>query len=160
MSGRVDSNTGSKGTASRDLRWGLWSTLAVVAACGTAVAESPSVSGYSTGAGGSSGSAGMEGLPCEVAALLASKCVSCHSSPPVANAPAALVSYADLTAPAKSDAAKSAAVVALARIKSKASPMPPAPATGATAAEIAAFEAWVTAKTPMGTCDDVDAGPK
>jgi hypothetical protein len=149
------------------MRWLLWSTLAVVAACGSAVAESPSVSGYSTGSGGSgsggatasTGTAGMEGLPCDVAALLASKCVSCHSSPPIPNVPEALVSYADLTAPSKGDPTISTAKMALSRIKSTTSPMPPAGGTPATAAEIAAFEAWVNAGTPMGTCGDVDAGP-
>jgi hypothetical protein len=166
MSGRVDSNPGSKGGATRGLRWVLWSTLAVVAACGTAVTESPSVSGYSTGSGGSgsggsgsTGTAGMEGLPCDVAALLASKCVSCHSSPPIPNVPEALVSYADLTAPSKGDPSISTAKMALSRMKSAVSPMPPSPATPATAAEIAAFEAWVNAGTPMGSCGDVDAGP-
>jgi hypothetical protein len=158
------------------MRWALWSTLAVVAACGSAVTETQSVSGYSTGTGSggsgsttsggggsgsgsaSTGSAGMEGLPCDVAALLASKCVSCHSNPPLANVPAPLVSYADLTAPSKGDPSISAAKMALSRMKSATSPMPPAPASPASAAEIAAFEAWVNAGTPMGTCGDVDAG--
>jgi hypothetical protein len=164
MSARINNTTGSNRGGSRGLRWVLWSSLAVVAACGSAVAESPSVSGYSSGSGGdssttSTGSAGMEGLPCDVAALLASKCVSCHSDPPVANAPQALVSYANLIAPAKSDPSKSAAALALTRMKSMAAPMPPAPAAGPSAAEIAAFEAWVTAGTPMGTCGGIDAGP-
>jgi hypothetical protein len=148
------------------MRWLLWSTLAVVAACGSAVAESPSVSGYTTGSGGSgsggaasTGTAGMDGLPCEVAALLASKCVSCHSTTHTADIPNALVSYADLTAKSKTDATMSVAQMALARMKSPTSPMPPLPATPATAAEIAAFEAWVNAGTPMGSCGDVDAGP-
>ncbi len=169
MSGRIDSNPGSKGGSSRGMRWALWSTLAVVAACGSAVTETQSVSGYTTGSGGSgsttggsgsssTGSAGMEGLPCDVAALLASKCVSCHSNPPLANVPEALVSYADLTAPSKGDPSISAAKMALSRMKSATSPMPPAPATPATAAEIAAFAAWVDAGTPMGTCDNADAG--
>jgi hypothetical protein len=148
------------------LRWVLWSTLAVVAACGTAATETPSVSGYSTGSGGngsggaaaSTGTAGMEGLPCDVAALLTSKCVSCHSSPPLPNVPEALVSYADLTAPSKGDPTMSTAAMALSRMKSAVSPMPPAPATPATAAEIAAFEAWVNAGTPMGSCGDIDSG--
>jgi hypothetical protein len=145
----------------------LWSTLAVVAACGSAATETQSQSGYSTGTGGSgsggttvsTGTAGLDGLPCEIAALLASKCVSCHSNPPIPNVPSSLTSYADLTAPSKGDPTKSAAVMALSRMKSAVSPMPPAPGAPASAAEIAAFEAWVNAGTPMGTCGDVDAGP-
>jgi hypothetical protein len=101
----------------------------------------------------------MDGLPCDVAALLLAKCTSCHSNPPVAYAPMALMTYADLTAPSKSDATKSNAVVSLARMKSATSPMPALPAAPASAAQIAAFEAWVNAGTPMGSCGDVDAGP-
>lgn len=167
MRGHVDSNSGLKSGDSRRMRWLLWSTLAVVAACGTAVTESPSVSGYSTGSGGSgsggatasTGTAGMEGLPCEVAALLASKCVSCHSSTHTADIPNALVTYADLTAKSKTDATMTVAQMALARMKSTTSPMPPLGGTPASAAEIAAFEAWINAGTPMGSCGDVDAGP-
>ena len=155
----------SREKASRGTRWALWSTLAVVAACGSAVAESPSISDYTTdtvpGSSGSTstGSAGMDGLPCEVAALLATKCTSCHGSKPVGGAPQPLVTYADLLAPSKSDPTKSNAVRSLERMKLAASPMPPAPAAGPSAANLAAFEAWVVADTPMGSCGDVDAGP-
>ena len=170
MSGQVDSKHGSKRGGSRGLRWALWSTLAVVAACGSAATETQSQSGYTTGSGGSAtttgtgnttastGTAGLDGLPCDIAALLTAKCVTCHSTPPLANVPSSLTSYADLTAPSKGDPSISAAAMALSRMKSAVSPMPPAPATPPTAAEIAAFEAWVTAGTPMGTCGAVDAG--
>ena len=150
------------------MKWALWSSLAVVAACGSAVAEVPSISEYTettSGSGGAStsgtstGSAGMAGLPCEVAALLASKCISCHASSPVGGAPQPLITYAHLVAPTKSDASKSNAVRSLERMKLAASPMPPAPAAGPSAAELAAFQAWVDAGTPMGSCGEVDAGP-
>src|SRR5687768_8145979 len=39
------------------------------------------------------------GLPCEVDELLAKRCRSCHSNPPMA--PMALVTYEDLAAPSK-----------------------------------------------------------
>lgn len=169
MSTRLESPLSSKKRgASRGTRWALWSSLAIVAACGSAVTETPSVSDYTTdhvsgsggsGGGASSGTAGMEGLPCEVAALLAAKCISCHTDPPANYAPEALLTYADLTAPSKSDPAKSNAVKALERMKSASSPMPPAPAKGPTAAELAAFQAWVDAGTPMGSCGGIDAGP-
>ena len=169
MSEHIDSTPGSKRGGSRGMRWALWSTLAVVAACGSAVTETPSQSGYSTGSGGSTttgagggttstGSGTVEGLPCEVAALLTAKCISCHSTPPLPNVPSSLTSYADLTAPSKSHPEKSAAVVALSRMKAATSPMPPSPASPPSAAEIAVFEAWVNAGTPMGSCGDIDGG--
>lgn len=165
MSAPVRRGPESRERASHRTRWALWSTLAIVAACGSAVVESPSTSDYTTdtvpGSNGSTstGGAGMDGLPCEVATLLATKCISCHASTPIGGAPQPLVSYADLVAPTKSDAAKSNAVRSLERMKLAASPMPPAPAAGPSAAELAAFEAWVAAGTPMGSCGDVDAGP-
>lgn len=95
------------------------------------------------------GGAAATGLPCEIDALLAARCRSCHSNPP--SAPMALLTYEDLAAPAKSDTAKSNAVVALERMKSEARPMPPA-GDKASAAELAAFETWVSAGLPRGTC--------
>jgi hypothetical protein len=166
----------SRQRAACGAKWALWSAIAMVTACSSAVAELPSISEETTdnsggggaqpgGAGGGSpggGSNGVgaaaDGLPCEIATLLAAKCTSCHSNPPVAYAPMALVSYADLLAPAKSDASKTNAVVSLARMGSAASPMPPSPAALASAGEIAAFAAWVNAGTPMGACGGVDAG--
>ena len=172
MSRRFKASMKSRQSAARAVRWALWSTIAVVTACSSAVSESPSISeetkndpgsggAHPGGAGdGSSGvGAAADGLPCKIATLLAAKCTSCHSTPPVAYAPMALVSYADLVAPAKSDASKTNAVVTLARMSSAASPMPPSPAAHASAGEIATFAAWINAGTPMGSCGGVDAGP-
>lgn len=165
-------------------RWAIWGVLSLVAACGGINVVTPPLgdssgdggssgtgsgsgnggsSGTDTGSGGSSitsGSGGAgEGLPCDVAAVLTAKCVNCHSSPPVGGAPTALLTYTDLTAPSKSDPTKSMAEVSLARMQSSTSPMPPKPGTPASAAEIASFQAWVVAGTPMGSCGEVDAGP-
>src|SRR5690348_14435161 len=131
MSAPARRGTDSRKTASRGARWALWSALAIVAACGSAVVETPSTSDYTTdhvsGSGGSTttGGAGMDGLPCEVAALLAAKCTSCHASTPIGGAPQPLVTYANLIAPTKGDPAKSNAVRSLERMKLAASPMPP-----------------------------------
>jgi hypothetical protein len=65
------------------------------------------------------------------------------------------------------DPTKSLAEVALMRMKSTTSPMPPPPAVKPDADEIATFEAWVTAGTPQGAlCTEappdggaLDAGP-
>jgi hypothetical protein len=95
------------------------------------------------------------GLPCDVAALLRARCSSCHGSLPSGGAPSALVSRADLLAPAP--AGGRFADRSLVRMKSVLAPMPPgAPLPPA---ELAPFEAWVMAGLPAGTCDGaVDAG--
>lgn len=96
-----------------------------------------------TGMGAGTGAA--TGLPCDVQQLLENRCIGCHLGP----SPPPLLTYADLQKPS-SDPAKSLAQKSVERMKSAASPMPPAPAVAPTAAEIATFEAWVTGGAPMG----------
>lgn len=99
-------------------------------------------------------------LPCDVQALLSTHCQACHASTPVGGAPMSLMTLADL-------AAKNAtgAVIAercLARMTSTTQRMPPAPAAAVTATEIAAFQAWITAGIPAGSCapgNDPFGGP-
>lgn len=97
-----------------------------------------------TGMGAGTGAA--TGLPCDVQQLLENRCIGCHLGP----SPPALLNYTDLLKPS-SDPAKNLAQKSVERMKSTTSPMPPAPAVAPTAPEIATFEAWVTAGTPMGT---------
>ena len=96
-----------------------------------------------TGMGAGTGAA--TGLPCDVQQLLENRCIGCHLGP----SPPPLLTYAELLKPS-SDPTKNLAQKSLERMKSTTSPMPPAPAVAPTAAEIATFEAWVTAGTPMG----------
>jgi hypothetical protein len=63
-----------------------------------------------------------------------------------------LVTYANLTAPARSDPSKTVAQMAVTRMQSTTSPMPPVPGTPATAAEIAAVSSWIAAGYPTGSC--------
>jgi len=116
--------------------------------------------GAATGGDGGAGSTTPDGLPCDVAQVLQSLCVSCHSNPPVGGAPMPLVTYADLTAPAKSDPSKTVAQMCVVRMQSTTAPMPPAGNTPPTAAQIATIQSWVNAGTPMGTCGGAgsDAG--
>ena len=97
-----------------------------------------------TGMGAGTGAA--TGLPCDVQQLLENRCIGCHLGP----SPPALLSYGDLLKPS-SDPAKTLAQRSLERMKSTASPMPPAPAVVPTSAEVATMEAWVTGGTRMGT---------
>lgn len=111
---------------------------------------------------GGAGTGANTGLPCDVQAILEVRCIGCHSS----SSPPPLLTYDNLTAPSPNDPTKTQAQLALERMKSTTSPMPPPPAEAPTADEIATFEAWVNAGTPMGTaCTDSpdggvpDAGP-
>jgi len=85
---------------------------------------------------------------CDVQPIFRARCVTCHANPPVAGAPMPLVTYADVTAPARSDPSRTVAQVALARVQDPVRPMPPSPAARATAAEIALFSRWVAAGSP------------
>jgi hypothetical protein len=153
-------------STTRRLRWAFWGILTTVAACGGVTSVTPSggetstdqVGDPGTGTSSGTGTAG-DGLPCDITTILSTYCVSCHSSPPVGGAPTALLTYTDLTAPAKSDATKTMAEVSVARMKSSTSPMPPKPGSPVAAADIATFEAWVAAGSPQGTCGDVETGP-
>jgi hypothetical protein len=120
--------------------------------------------GGTTGSAGTTGDAGAAGtgdpteiangvFPCEVATLLATRCLGCHSDPPRDGAPMALTTPAAFAAASESYDGQTVADVSLTRMKATKSPMPPKPAEVATADEIAAFEAWVNEGMPTEVCD-------
>lgn len=133
-------------------------------ACGELPATNPDggslTGGGSSGAGGgtagtgggtaASFDGGLAGLPCDIANLMRTRCVSCHSSPPTAGATMPLTSYAELTAP--SPLGGTYASRSLTRMKDPLSSMPP---SGLPVAELATYEAWINAGAPMGTCGSV-----
>lgn len=123
--------------------------------------------GSANGAGGS-GSVGTAGsaptagasstdVPCEVQALLASKCLLCHKADP----PGTLLSSADFQRPSKVDPAKTVGEVAVERLSLTTNlRMPPAPLAAATDAEIAALASWINAgATPTGCGEPAATGP-
>ncbi|HXI55868.1 MAG TPA: hypothetical protein VNO55_07400 [Polyangia bacterium] len=118
--------------------------------------------GNSVDAGGGTGTGGATVtsdcttgiVPADVQALIVNRCIACHGNPPAQDVPASLTSFAELTARSKSDPTKTNAQLALARLQDNTKPMPPAPLSRATAAEIAALQKWVSAGTPKGTCAD------
>ncbi|HLK37284.1 MAG TPA: hypothetical protein VKU41_11070 [Polyangiaceae bacterium] len=113
--------------------------------------------GVLPGADGGSAVPGM-GLPCDVASILQSKCVACHSSPPAGGAPMPLETYADLTAPAKTNPGVTVAALSITRMQSATMPMPPAGNSPPTAQDIATLQGWVSAGEPQGACGGIDAG--
>jgi mono/diheme cytochrome c family protein len=121
---------------------------------GAPTSTQPGTGGVTTTSSSVSGTGGAQadGLPCDVEAVLQTHCWSCHGATPSGGAPNALLTRADLAAPSPSDPTKSNAVMAMARMVSTSSPMPPKPAPAVSPAERAAFGSWVNAGMPAGTC--------
>jgi cytochrome c551/c552 len=108
-----------------------------------------------------------QGLPCDVDAVLARNCGSCHSNPPQYAAPMPLVTYADLhaVAPADPDTMGTNVPVYQAveqRIHDVAKPMPQPPNAPLSAADATVIDNWVAAGAPAGTgvcASDGGTGP-
>jgi len=132
----------------------------VAISIGTGGASSAGGSTGLTGTGGSSGTTTVASdLPCDVVALLTSKCVSCHGPRPSGGAPMSLTNYAQMTAPALSDSTKTMAVVALSRMMTTTAPMPPAGSPPATSAEITSLQSWISSGYPTTGCSSVAITP-
>lgn len=93
---------------------------------------------------GGAGTGANTGLPCDVQQLLEIRCIACHSTS------MRLLTYQDLLAKSGSNPNATMAQESLNRMKGVGAVMPPLPAVPPTAQEIATFEAWVNANTPMG----------
>lgn len=131
-----------------------------------AVGCSGTIGAGETGPGGSPGSLGGLGgvggagtdptttvvsdLPCDVATMLTTRCWSCHSDRPLEGAPP-LTTVAAFQAPSITDSSQTTGALALSRMQSTTSPMPPLPGSPATAGEIATFSAWIAAGMPAGS---------
>ena len=149
---------------------GHWFTfLVVVGAMGACAFPTwPSEESHGPTTGGSPGTdlgdagpiATPTDLPCEVATFLGADCLLCHGPVPKNGAPNRLDSLAALKAPSYSQPSKSNGQLALERIQSATSPMPPAPYARATSTQISAFAGWVDAGMPAGSCTapSADAG--
>ncbi|MEZ4312381.1 MAG: hypothetical protein R3F14_30495 [Polyangiaceae bacterium] len=129
----------------------IFSTALSMAACG---GNGTTATGGDGGAGGGGGAGGSDqsGVPCDVAKVLADKCLACHGTTPN-GAPMSLVTYEDLTATSAADSSKTVIERAVIRMASTTSPMPPA--GGSTQAEIDTLQAWIDAGTPKGDCSDI-----
>lgn len=130
---------------------------------GSAVSGGPSPA---TGTGGSGagapsnpgpGACSTSVVPLSIQTMLSNKCWSCHGGAPLPGAPT-LVTFADLTAQAKSDPTKTNAVVMLARIQSTTAPMPPVGGAPATAAEVAALGDWAASGYASAPCPSAGVG--
>ena len=96
------------------------------------------------------------GLPCDVAEILARDCSSCHADPPKFGAPMSLETYDDLHLPAVTDVTQSVYELVAERIEDESLPMPP---TGQLSQEDKdVLHAWIEAGAPRSDdeCDDPD----
>jgi mono/diheme cytochrome c family protein len=102
---------------------------------------------------GDSGSASTDGLlansglPCNVAQVLATYCISCHGSSPSSGV--SLMSLSDLKKTAKSDSTKNEGQLAVTRMQSGS--MPPT-GSAPSSSEISAFASWVQGGMKAGSC--------
>jgi hypothetical protein len=129
-------------TTLRTMRWSPFAIL--LAGCASSNGAIPG------GAGAGDGTTGTvrEPLPCDVDAVLAASCRSCHGATPAYGAPMSLVTYGDLTAPSPSDASKKTYQAVAARIHDDAHAMPPTPNARLTASAASVLDAWAAAGAP------------
>lgn len=142
-------------------RYWLWASTLLpvfVVACGGGGASSPSGGAGGGGAGGNGMGGGSSDLPCDVAAIVESKCQNCHAAQPVYGAPMPLVTAADFQKAAKTDPAKKVYELVGTRIHSDQAPMPPPPNMVLDAAELATMDAWIAGGAAAGTCNSGSGG--
>lgn len=99
------------------------------------------------------GASGPSNLPCDVDAVLARSCRECHSSPVSFGAPMPLVTWADLHAPARSDASKKVYELVGQRIHDDAHPMPQPPNARLSTIDTSTIDAWIASGAPSATCN-------
>jgi hypothetical protein len=102
-----------------------------------------------TGTGGT-GTLTASDLPCDVQTALSTRCWSCHGPTPMVGAPS-LTTVAAFMAPSRIMPSQTEGQVAVSRMQSTSIPMPPAPNSPATSAEITTISNWVAAGYPSGT---------
>lgn len=108
--------------------------------------------------GGAGGQTGGAGLPCDVQAIVAKYCTSCHGSAVAGGASRSLVTYSDLTRADIISGNITEAQASLERMQNKVAPMPPSPMLGPTSAEITTFQTWISSGYPTGTCGAAGTG--
>ena len=106
--------------------------------------------------GGGGGASAASGLPCDVEAVLKKGCAECHGATPSYGAPMPLVTFADLTAPAKSNPSKKVYEMVGTRVHDESRPMPQAPNPRLSAADTATLDTWIAARNIASTVKSGD----
>src|SRR3974390_2721411 len=108
--------------------------------------------GTSQGGNEDGGLPQLSDLPCAIAAILESECLGCHGPIPANGAQDRLDSPPAPLSPPRSQPSISYAQLALERMQSTTSPMPPAPYARATSTQIDQWSTWVSGGTQAGSC--------
>ncbi len=124
--------------------------------------------GGSTGSGGSGGSGGGSttgadagSYACDVAPIVNTRCLDCHSNPPKFGAPMPIVTYADTQADSVQYPGQKIYERMAARIADPRLPMPQPPNAALSSDQIALIQGWAAAGAPQGdatACVAVDGG--
>jgi hypothetical protein len=121
---------------------------------GTGGAATSGTGGAATGGTGGTVVTGT-GTFCAVEQVLVKyACQTCHSNPPNSGAPMALLTRANLIAPAVTNRNVTVAALAVQRMQGTPTPMPPATTPTVAAADVASVQRWITAGMP----DDCTTG--
>lgn len=97
-------------------------------------------------------------LPCDIDAIFAERCRTCHADPPLSGAPMPLLTLKDLYADAVLTPGKKVYEAVGIRIHDDARPMPQRPNPRLTLSETATLDAWIAAGAPAGSVACRDAG--
>ncbi len=107
------------------------------------------------GVGATGGGTALDGLPCEVATVIADKCSSCHGPTVALGAPYPLIARAQFLEAAPGQAGQTKGQRSLTRMQL--GTMPPVNSPAVTSAELNTFATWISAGMPSGSCAP-DAG--
>lgn len=130
------------------------SACLLLAACG----DSSAPGGGGVGGGGAGGASVGQGLPCDVSAILANNCQTCHAASPLFGAPMPLVTRSDLMAKPPVFAAPTVGEAIVTRTADGTMPPPPNPLLSA--ADQAVLADYVAAGMPESNevCGDGGGG--
>ncbi len=102
--------------------------------------------------------AGPDTLPCDVRAMVESRCATCHASIPNSGAPFPLLTRLNFLQQVDGGS-QTVAQRSLDRMRDPARPMPPPSEPPLDPTDIAMFDAWVAAGAPAGECGAIPPRP-
>lgn len=120
---------------------------------GGSAAGGGSGGGSATGGGSGGGFVGDAGSwTCDIAPVINTRCLDCHSNPAKFGAPMPLVTYQDTQANSAGFPGKKIFERMAARVADNVAPMPQPPNQRLTAAQITAFQNWAAGGGQLGSC--------